>query len=294
MSKRMMMVDSGCAPTDDFIRKYNLSVMGMKVILDEKSYWDWTELDPDTYYDIIRNAQDFHTNPPTLWDIFDTYEKIRDNGYDELIDIHFSEKMSDTIKICERARKMVKGIDVKIIDTETVSAGAFLIAEKIVSLLDKGMSYADVSALLPEIRASSYVQFSVPTVKYLVKNGRIGKAQGFAALVLKIKPVLGVSDGVVVPVSKEKGIERVCRRMAENAFKFIKKRRHNVKVHIAYGFDSSIPYADETYAIFNDKFKKLNIDDVELIRGRILPTVACHSGPEVFGIAVYGEKKPIG
>ncbi len=294
MPKRMLMIDTGCAPTTEIVSKYNLDVMSIKVILDGKEYWDWKNLDMDQYYGMIDKVEEFNTNPPTLWDIYDQYEAIRDKGYDELIDIHLSAKMSDTVKICDRARQMVKGLDVKIIDTGNVSAGAYFIAEKILCLLEKGKTVTEINTLLPEIQKSTYIQFSVPTVKYLVKNGRIGKAQAFAALVMNIKPILGVEKGVVIPISKEKGIDKVFTRIAENAYKFIKKRPFNNRIYMMYGFDSTRQYMEKTAAVFMEKLKELNLKDVEIIRGRAMPTVACHSGPEVFGLAVYAEKKPIG
>ncbi len=289
----MLMIDTGCAPNEEIVAKYNLDVMSIKVVLDGEEYWDWQGLDTDKYYGMIERVEEFHTNPPTLWDVFDRYEEIRDNGYDELIDIHLSSKMSDTVKICDRARQMVKGINVNIIDTGSVSAGAYFIAEKVLSLLNSGKMYPDIMALLPDIRKSTHIQFSVPTVKYLVKNGRVGRAQAFAALVMNIKPILGVEDGVVIPISKEKGIDRVIACMTENAYKFLKKRPFNRKVYLMYGFDSTRQYMEKTNEMFMEKCHELNINDIEVIRGRAMPTVACHSGPEIFGIAVYGEKKPI-
>ncbi|MFZ5573001.1 MAG: DegV family protein [Thermodesulfobacteriota bacterium] len=293
MPNRMLMIDTGCAPTREIVAKYNLDVMSIKIVLDGEEYWDWNTLDTDTYYGMIDRIEEFHTQPPSLWDVFDRYEEIRDKGYDELIDIHLSAKMSDTVKICDRARQMVKGLDVTVIDTGSVSAGAYFIADKILSLLNSGRNSRHVMELLPEIRKSTYIQFSVPTVKYLVKNGRVGRAQAFAALVLNIKPILGVENGEVIPISKEQGIDRVVSRMAENAYKFLKKRPHHTKIYFMYGFDSTKQYMEMIRTAFMEKLKDLNIKDIETVYGRAMPTVACHSGPEVFGIAVYGEQKPI-
>lgn len=293
MTNRMVMIDTGCAPTRAFVDNHNLSVMGMKLVLDGKEYWDWHEMAPDDYYSIIDSVGEFYTRPPTLWDVFDRYEEVRDQGVTELVAIHLSSKMSQTIDICRRAAKMVNGLTVKIIDTRSVSAGAYLLAEKVISLLEAGRTYEETVARLPEIEKSTLVQFSVPSVKYLVRNGRIGKAQAFAALVMKIKPVLGVEDGLVAPLAKEKGVDKALKRMSDNAFKFLKKRRHNVKIHIGYGFDQNKDLMEQVYRRFRERFDELGISDYAVIRSRMMPTVACHSGPDVFGIAVYGEKKPI-
>jgi len=294
MGKRAIMIDSGCAPTREFIEKYGLEFMGMKIILDGQSYVDGESIDHDTFFAKIPKVGDFHTAPPLVWDIIKKYEAIKARGYTELFDIHFSSRMSQLITICHRARDMITGIKVNIIDTRSVSVNAYLIAEKVIDLIDAGKSDEEISELLPEIIKSTYMLISVSTLKYLVKNGRIGKARGLVGTLLNMKPILGIDDGTVAPVETVRGMENAYEVIAEKAVQFIEERPYNIKICVTYGIERNKELLDRALDVFMKRFKLLRYTDYAFIENRAWPTVACHSGPEVFAIAVYGEKEPIG
>ncbi|BBE31953.1 DegV domain-containing protein [Tepiditoga spiralis] len=292
MPKRAILIDSGCAVTDEILKKYNAELIGMNVVLDEKTFIDGITITKDEYYSKIFDVNEFHTSQPSIGSIVKIYQDLKDKGFDEIVDIHFSSKMSGLINTCEMARNMVEDIKIHIIDTESISIGAYLIAEKIMELLQT-KSFEEVEKLLPEIKKSSYMQFSVPTLKYLIKNGRIGKAQGLAGTILNIKPILGVEDGFIAPIAKIRGMNKVYLTMKNNAIKFIKDRPNNVKIYIIHSLEKNKEQMLKAYNLFMEDFSKLGIKDYRVIEGRISPTVASHSGPEVFGLAVYGEKEPI-
>ncbi|MDM8525047.1 DegV family protein [Desulfococcaceae bacterium HSG8] len=293
-SKRVIMTDTACAPTDDLVKKYNLEVMGMRVLMDDKNYIDGKEIDHETYYSMIESVKDFNTNPPLVGEIKKRYEELRKKGYREVIAIHVSSKMSKLIETSNNARKLVTHPDVRIIDTENVSAGAFFIVEKIAELLHRGKTYEEVLALLPEIRESSFIQISLSTLKYLVKNKRIGRAQGLVGALLGMKPILGIdSEGYLSPVSKERGKAAVTERISDNAIRFLEKRPYNVKIYLAYGLEKNKKQVEAVFDVFIKKLEKLKISQYDVIRGRVWPTIASLSGPEVYGFGVYGEKNPI-
>ncbi len=295
MKRTAIIVDSGCDPSPVFIEKYKLNFMGMKIVIDEKEYTDGEDIKKDDFYKIITKAKEFHTAHPSVGYVAKKYEDIVAEKYDEIIDIHFSSKMSGLINTCLLAKNMVPSANIKIIDTESVSIESYLIAEKVVELIrEKGWTYEQVMEVLPDIKASAFMQFNVTTLNYLVKNGRIGKAAGLAGTLLNIKPILGVNDGYIAPIDKVRGMSKVYSVIVDNAINFLKDRPYNSKVLITYGGENNIEHMKETYNLFLEKQKEINLPSHRLIESRISPTVICHSGPEVFGFAVYGEKEPIG
>jgi DegV family protein with EDD domain len=290
--KRAIIVDSGCAPTPEWISKYNLKFMGMKVYINGKEYTDGVDLTKEEFYELVKGAEDIYTAQPSLKEIMNIYEGLKEEGYDEIIDIHFSSKMSGLYNTAQMARNMLN-FDVKIVDTKMVSIGASFVARRIVELLeDENRSFEEIENKIPQIIENTFMEFTVPTLKYLIKNGRIGKAAGMAGTLLKIVPVLSVEDGEIYPLTKVRGINKAINVMAENAFEFIKNRPHNIKIYKVHGFEKNKEQEDAVFNKFMEKFEKLNYK-YELIEGQIWPTVACHSGPEVFGLAVYGEENPI-
>lgn len=287
-------VDSGCAPTRDFINKYKINLLGMKLIIDEKEYTDSFEFLENGFYNIVETADEFHTAQPPLGQVIEYYNSIRDSGYDELIDIHFSSNMSGIYETSLMASGMVDGLKVHVIDTKKVSIGSFLVANRIVKMVrNEGKDAEYVLKKLPAILENSYMQFSVPTLKYLVKNGRVGHAQGIAGTLLNIKPLLSVNtEGFIYPQAKLRGVKKVIETMADNICTFLENRRSNLTLYGIHGMEEYKDLHEQalgrTIEMLEEKLG-LTRDDFEIVEGRIWPTVACHSGPAVFGVACYGE-----
>jgi len=294
--KRIIMMDTGSAPTDEITARYGVRVMGMKLFLDGETYIDGQDMDKDAYYARIEKVRDFDTNPPLVWDIRKIYEGLKREGFREVIGIHVSSAMSRLIETCRNGRNMVNGLDVRIIDTKNLSAGAYLVAEKIVELLHYGRRWEQVIPLVPRIRSSVHFQISLSTLTYLVKNKRIGRAQGLLGNLFRMRPILGIDgDGYLVPLGKERGKDRVVDRIAGEASRFLRDRPHNVKIYMVSGLDKNRRQVEAVYDAFREKAQEMGIDlgGARIIRNRIWPTVANLSGPETYGFAVYGEERPI-
>jgi len=294
MTSQAILIDSGCAPTPELISKYNVLRMGMKINLDGEDYIDGEDLDLDSFYGRIDKVRDFSTSPPLVWDIKRLYEEIRRQGYDSLLAIHVSSKMSKLLETCENAKNMVSGLDVQLIDSGSLSIGACLVAEKVIELAQGGRSAVEIRNLLPEIRKSSCLQISLSTLKYLVKNKRIGRVQGMVGSMLKMRPVLGIDqEGFLTTIATERGGNRVIRSITERAVDFLARRPYNVKIYMTWGFDENRLHVDRVWQEFSEEFKKLGIKNHSLIKTRMWPTLACNSGPGAYGFAVYGEEHPI-
>ncbi len=293
MNKTKIIADTGCSLTSDLIKEYDLDVMGMMVVLDGKNYTDHIEISKDEFYNKIENINDFYTSQPSIGEIQKQYEEIFEEGYEEIIDIHFSSKMSGLINSCQMVKNSMGKENISIIDTENISIGSYMILKKILELLESGKTVNEIENVLQEIKDSTFIQFSVPTLKYLVKNGRVGKAEGLAGTLLNIKPILGVDEGQIYPISKIRGMKKVYSTMAKNAVNFLKDKPNNVKIYKTYGLNHNKEQMEAMFDIFMKHFESLGIKNYEIIEDQLPPTIICHSGPEVIGLSVYGEKEEI-
>lgn len=291
--KTAIMIDSGCAPTPQLLQQNNLEFIGIHINMDDRQFEDGVGLTKNDFYEKVPRARSFSTSPPSPKQILDRYRRIKEKGYDELVDIHFSAKMTELVANSFTARDFTTGMDIHIIDTQSVSAGAYFTAVKVIELLAAGWTMADIESVLPRIINASLILISASTLKYFVKNGRIGKAQGVVGNLMRVKPVLTIEDGMVAPFAKEKGIDNAINTMADSAFQFLLNRRHNVKIYKDYGSEKNRVFMEKAFDRFMEKFRSLNIRNFEVISGRGWPTVTCHSGPEVFALSVYGETEPI-
>jgi DegV family protein with EDD domain len=204
-----------------------------------------------------------------------------------------SSKLSKVFENSVAAKGFLPGLEIHVFDTNSVSAGGYFVAQKIIEMTNGGWSVADVEATLPEINRSAQVLIAASTLKYFVKNGRIGKAKGLVGKLLSMKPVLSINDGMVSPFSTEKGMDKAIQRMADTALEFLASRPYNVKIYKAYGTDSNKPFMEKAFKLLIDRLHKIPIKDYQVISRRGWPTVTCHSGPEVFPLSVYGEQTPI-
>ncbi len=291
--KTAFMVDSGCEPTLAFMQKYNLEFVGINIFLDGKRYIDGEELLHEQFYATVDGVKDFATAPPTQSDMIKKYKAIKAKGYERVIDIHMSSKLSQVFENSKVAKGFVPGLEIHVFDSQTVSAGGYFVAAKIIEMVTEGRSIKEVEAALPEITRSTQVLISASTLKYFVKNGRIGRAKGLVGSLLRMKPVLIIDDGLVTPFSTEKGMDNAIQRMADASLEFLSSHPHNVKIYKAFGSDNNKPYMDQAFERLMAKLPAIPIQDYQVISGRGWPTVTCHSGPEVFALSVYGERNPI-
>lgn len=291
--KTAFMVDSGCEPTQALMQKYNLEFVGINIVLDGNSYIDGEQLIHEQFYAKVDGVKNFATTPPSQSDMIKKYMAIKAKGYERVIDIHMSSKLSQVVANSHAAKGFVPGLEVHVFDTQSVSAGGYFVAEKIIEMITAGRPVTEVEAALPEITRSAQVLISASTLKFFVKNGRIGKAKGLVGSLLRMKPVLIIDDGLVAPFSTEKGMENAIHRMADASLDFLSSRPHNVKIFKAFGSDNNKPYMDLAFERLLAKLPMIPIKDYQVISGRGWPTVTCHSGPEVFALSVYGERNPI-
>ena len=287
------MVDSGCEPTQAFMQKYKLEFVGVHIIMDGQRYVDGEQLLHEQFYARVDGISDFATAPPSQSDMIHKFKALKDKGYERVIVFHMSSKLSQIVANSRAAKGFVPGLEVHVIDTNQVSAGGYFVAEKVIDMILAGRSMAEVEAALPEITQSAQVLLSVSTLNYFVKNGRIGKAKGLVGNLLRMKPVLIIDDGLVTPFATEKGMDKAIARMADASLEFLARRPHNVKIYKAYGADSNKVFVDQAFDRLTSKLHQIPIQDYAVISGRGWPTVTCHTGPEVFALAVYGERHPI-
>ena len=291
--KTAFMVDSGCEPTQAFMKKYNLEFVGINIVLDGKRYVDGEQLLHEQFYAQVESIKDFSTVPPSQSDMIHKYKALKAKGYERVIDIHMSSKLSQVFDNSRAAKGFVPGMEVHVIDTNHVSAGGYFVAEKVIGMINQGRSIAEVEAALPEITQSAQVLLSASTLKYFVKNGRIGRAKGLVGTLLRMKPVLIIDDGLVTPFSTEKGMDRAIQRIADASLEFLSNRPHNVKIYKGYGSDGNKAFVDQAFDRLLSKLHQIPIKNYEVISGRGWPTITCHTGPEVFALSVYGERHPI-
>jgi DegV family protein with EDD domain len=198
MNKIAIVTDSTSDLPKDLVEKYNIKVVPLYVNFEDRSYLeDGVDLTGKQFYEKLKNAKkQTTTSQPTPQDFIKVYnELLKDN--ETIISIHISKKMSGTFNSAEMARKELAGSDIEVIDTEFVHMPLGILAIRAAELANKGKSKEEIIQAINELKQKITVLFIPSTLKYLIMNGRIGRAKGLIASVLEISPILTLHMGEV-------------------------------------------------------------------------------------------------
>jgi DegV family protein with EDD domain len=196
----------------------NMRVVPLYVRFGEESYRDYVELDPHAFYARLRTASALPTtSQPTPRDFLATFEELE--GYERIYSVHISSRLSGTFASAGLAAGEAGGDRVRLLDTESASVGISMLALGIQRLLERGTTDDEVEALAAAHRERAGLLFTVDTLEFLAKGGRIGRARALAGSLLNVKPILTIADGEVVPLTRvrgrQKALEEFRRRFEE-------------------------------------------------------------------------------
>jgi DegV family protein with EDD domain len=194
----------------------NWRMVPLYVRFGDESRRDYVELGPEEFYARLRTATELPTtSQPTPGDFLATYEELA--SYERIYSLHLSAKLSGTFESARTAASQLDGDKVRVVDTETASAAIAILAFAIQRRLERGTTDEELEELAARFRRDAGLIFTVDTLEFLQKGGRIGKAAAFAGNLLHIKPILTIADGEVLPLKRVRGNQKAIQEFA-NAF----------------------------------------------------------------------------
>lgn len=262
----------------DIVEKYDIQIVPLTVKIGNKAFRDYYDVTPVEFYQMLKENDDFPTtSQPSVDEFIQTYKKL--GNQDDIISIHISLDMSKTAQSASVALQQLSGWKVEIIDSRTVCLGLGLIVYEAAKAAKEGANVKEILALIDELKSKAKVYFSVETLDYLQKGGRIGKAQGFLGAMLKIKPLLGVVDGFVSPIERVRGASRLINRMVE----LIKDDAgQNKKIKATFVWGESENQLNELTSHLSEV---VQVD--ELFRSHTGTVITSHAGPTAFAVGYY-------
>ena len=175
-----------------------MRVVPLYVNFGPESFRDHVDIGSHDFYDRLRAAPALPTtSQPTPQDFVDAFEELRD--FERIYALQLSSKLSGTYQSAVAAAEDLGGDRIAVVDTETASLAVGLLALAIQRRLARGTTDEEIGALIERFREENGVVFTVATLEYLQKGGRIGRAQALAGTLLNVKPILSIDDGVVAP-----------------------------------------------------------------------------------------------
>jgi DegV family protein with EDD domain len=185
----------------------NFRIVPLYVRFGDESFRDYVELGPHDFYEKLRSSGTTPTtSQPTPGDFLACYEEL--SAYERILSIHIAGELSGTVESARRAAEQLGGDRVRVIDSRTASAAIAMLALAIQRRLERGTTDEEVEALAAGYIAGAKLLFTVDTLEFLRRGGRIGRARAMAGQLLNVKPILTIADGEVVPIKRVRGNQK--------------------------------------------------------------------------------------
>jgi fatty acid kinase fatty acid binding subunit len=183
----------------------NFRVVPLYVLFGAESYKDYVDMSPEQFYERLQTSPELPTtSQPTPGDFLEVYEELAPQ-YERILVLTLSSTLSGTFGSAETAAGMLGGDKVRVIDTRTVSAALSLLALGVQHRLERGTTEEEIDEFIARYQGEHHLLFTVNTLEYLAKGGRIGRAAAFAGNLLNVKPILALRDGEVIPLKRVRG-----------------------------------------------------------------------------------------
>jgi DegV family protein with EDD domain len=178
----------------------NWRVVPLYVNFGTESFKDGVDLTATEFYDRLRAANETPTtSQPTPGDFAAVYEELA--GYERILSVHLASSLSGTFQSATTAADE----RVRVIDSESASVAITMLALAIQRRLDRGTTDEEIDELVRRYLDTHGLLFTVDTLEFLARGGRIGKAKAFAGQLMHVKPILSIRDGEVIPLKRVRG-----------------------------------------------------------------------------------------
>ncbi|MFL6016862.1 MAG: DegV family protein [Gaiellaceae bacterium] len=258
----------------------NWRMVPLYVRFGDESRRDYVELGPQEFYARLRTATELPTtSQPTPGDFLATYEELA--SYERIYSLQLSAKLSGTFASARTAASDL-GDKVRVVDTQTASAAIAILGFAIQRRLERGASDDEIEELVERFKRDAGLIFTVDTLEFLQKGGRIGKAAAFAGSLLHIKPILSIADGEVLPLKRVRGNQKAIQEFA-GVFTESTRDTPGLRVGIAH---ADAPEREQALRALVADLRPQAQVEITTTLGAVLGT---HAGPGTIGFFWFDD-----
>ncbi|MER3451450.1 MAG: fatty acid-binding protein DegV [Thermus sp.] len=277
--KVALVTDSTADLPESLRQRLKARVVPLYVHLGGRVYRDWTEITPTEIFEKVRQGVAFpSTSQPSPKDFEEAYREALQEA-DHVLSIHISSKLSGTLQSAKLAAQTFPG-RVTLFDTQAASLGIGMMLFRAHELLQEGKGLEEVLKELERIRDDHFVRFSMATLEFLRRGGRIGGAQAFLGTLLNVKPVLTLKAGRVETAGRARG-EKGAREQIFKDFLAWGKGRGRIRAYFLYSADSQAVEALKGMVLAS------GLPVEEGLTSELGSVIASHTGPGTYGVYAY-------
>lgn len=202
--------DSSCDVPQELLTVNNITLIPFYITFDQENYYkENIEITNDKFYDILTNQKVFpKTSLPSVLDYVNHFEPVILEGKDVLC-LCLTQKFSGSYQSAVNAKSILEekypDAEIQIIDSIQATAGQGIVLLQAAYMRRDGYSLQENVNKLNEIKQTARIMFTVDTLEYLTKGGRVGKAASLAGTMLNLKPMIQLKDAELIPYSNVRG-----------------------------------------------------------------------------------------
>ncbi|CEI74041.1 MULTISPECIES: DegV family protein [Romboutsia] len=267
---------------NELIEKYDIEVVPLTVILNEKEYKDGVDISNDEFYKTLREENVYpKTSQATYAQFKEVFEKYVNQGK-RVLYIAGSSVATGTYQSAVMAKNDTDG-EIYTYDSQAFSYVIGILVVEAARMASEGYDIDEIMKAIEELRDKTYVLFSVDTLEYLQKGGRISSTKAAIGSILNIKPILDIKNGLVAPVCQVRGKKNVISKMIELVKDNCGENLQDQTICIGYSddFKERERLTEAVKAEFNPK---------DILYFQIGSCVGSHAGPGLTGIVCIKNK----
>ena len=259
----------------------NWRVVPLYVLFGDETCRDYVELPAADFYARLRTSDVTPTtSQPTPGDFAAAYDEL--SGYELIYSLHLSAKFSGTWESAKLGAGEASGKRIRIVDTGSASLGIALLALAVQRRLERGTTDEELELLIASFERDVGLVFTVETLEYLARGGRIGRAQAWAGELLSIRPILTIADGEIVPLKRVRGDRKAFLEFTK-VFEERTIDRPSLRVAIAH---ADAPGREEALRrMVQDVRPTAQLE----VSGMLGPVVGTHAGPGAVGFFWFDD-----
>ena len=215
MNKIKLLVDGGCDLPENILEKYNIELVGLNVSFNDESYIAGVEIDNETFYKKMSESKELpKTSCPSPDRFLEAYK-----GDEDVLIITVSSLLSGTYSSAKLAKDMYEDKNsnkkIEVLDSMSGSIGQGLLAIKAAELINEGKNLDEIVSILEKLKNDVIFYGTLETLENAIKGGRINPLAGKLINALNFKAIIQVTEGVVKPIDKARGVNNSLKKVLE-------------------------------------------------------------------------------
>ncbi len=275
-----IVTDSACDLPEETARQLGIEIVPLTIRFGEEEFVDRRDLTPTEFWRRCAASPVLPETAAPAPGLFEAaYRRLQGEGATGIVVVSLSAALSATMQSAQLAARSLEGeLDVRVIDSRTITLGQGMIAVAAARLAAAGGSIAEIEAAVADMASRSKVWGALDTLDNLKKGGRIGNAKALLASVLSIKPIIEVRDGKV----EEGGKQRTRAKALAFLLQQVSSAGPLENVAVLHAQCSDVgPFVEQVRAAVGG----------EVLVGDIGPVVGAHAGQGTIGVAFQVAKR---